>query len=90
MNQNCGDKLSGMNTKPHIAEIDRQIAKLQHARMVLLGLDGAPVKSKRGRPKGSGATKATVAKKRRKMSAEGRAKIAAAQKKRWAASKRTA
>jgi hypothetical protein len=79
-----------MNTKPHIAEIDAQIAKLQHAKTVLLGLDSTPTKGKRGRPKGSDNKKATAPNKRRKMSAEGRARIAAAQKKRWAAAKKAA
>jgi len=76
-----------MNTKVLIAQIDTELAKLQNARAVLLSLDSAPVKGKRGRPKESGTKKAHP--KRRKMSAEGRAKIAAAQKKRWAAAKKT-
>jgi hypothetical protein len=70
-----------MNMKPHIAVIDQQIAKLQHAKTVLLGLYSTPARGKPGRPKGSGKPK-------RKLSAEARAKIAAAQKKRWAASKK--
>jgi hypothetical protein len=83
------DNLSGMNTKALIAQIDTELAKLQNARTVLLSLDSAPTKGKRGRPKRSGAKKAAP-KKGRKMSAEGRARIAAAQKKRWAAAKKTA
>ena len=79
-----------MNTKSLIAEIDAQIAKLEQARTILLGLDPTPTKGKRGRPKGSGTKKGTAPMKRRKMSAEGRAKIAAAQKKRWAAAKKAA
>jgi hypothetical protein len=79
-----GDNLFRMNTKSLITDIDKQIAKLQHARTVLLSLDSTPTRGKRGRPAGS-ANKP----KRRKMSAEGRAKIAAAQKKRWAAAKKT-
>jgi hypothetical protein len=78
-----------MNTKSLIADIDKQIAKLQNARTVLLGLDSTPAKGKRGRPKGSPNKKAAATKKR-KISAEGRARIAAAQKKRWAAAKKTA
>jgi hypothetical protein len=78
-----------MNTKPLIADIDAQLAKLQQARTVLLALDSTPAKGKPGRPKGSGAKKAAP-KKRRKLSAEARAKIAAAQKKRWAAVRKTA
>jgi hypothetical protein len=77
-----------MNTKSLVADIDAQIAKLQHARTVLLSLDSTPVKSKRGRPKGSGTKKAT--KKGHKLSAQARAKIAEAQRKRWAAAKNTA
>jgi hypothetical protein len=76
-----------MNTKSLVADIDAQIAKLQHARTVLLGLDSTPAKGKPGRPNGS---KATAPKKRRKMSAEARAKIAAAQHRRWAAVKKAA
>jgi hypothetical protein len=75
-----------MNVKPHIAEIDKQIAKLEHAKTVLLGLDSTPAKGERGRPKGSSMKKATP--KHRKLSAEARAKIAAAQTKRWAAAKK--
>jgi hypothetical protein len=75
-----------MNIKPHVAEIDRQIAKLQHAKTVILSLDSTPAKGQRGRPKGSSTKKATP--KRRKLSTEARAKIAAAQKKRWAAAKK--
>jgi hypothetical protein len=78
-----------MDIKPHIAEIDRQIAKLEHAKTVLLGLDSIPAKGKRERPKGSGTKEASTAK-GRKLSAEARAKIAAAQKKRWAAAKKRA
>ncbi len=77
-----------MNTKSLISEIDAQIAKLEEAKTVLLGLDSSPTKGKRGRPKGSGTKKAAAPKKRRKMSPEGRAKIAAAQRKRWAAAKK--
>jgi hypothetical protein len=76
-----------MDIKPHIAEIDRQIAKLQHAKTVLLGLDSTAAKGKRGRPRGSGTNKASTAK-GHKLSAEARAKIAAAQKKRWATAKK--
>jgi len=68
-----------MNTQAIVADIDAQIAKLQEAKAVLIGLDSVPVKSKVGRPK-----------KRKKMSAEARATIAAAQKKRWAATKKRA
>jgi len=69
-----------MDTKPIIADIDPQIAKLEQAKVVLLSLDTLLVKRKPGRPKG-----ATV---KRRLSLEARAKIAAAQKKRWAAVKK--
>jgi hypothetical protein len=77
-----------MNIKAVIADIDKQIAKLQNARTVLLGLDSTPTKAKRGRPKGSTVKKAGPKKRTgHKLSTEARAKIAAAQKKRWAAAK---
>jgi hypothetical protein len=79
----CGDNLLGMNTKPHIAEIDAQIAKLQNARAVLLALDSTPVKATLGRAKGSITKKA--APKKHELSEAATAKIAAAQRKRWAA-----
>ncbi len=76
-----------------LAEIDAQIAKLQQARELLSG-SSAPVRGKRGRPKGS--TKSAIAaiaakpvakpaaKRTRKLSPEGRKRIADAMKKRWA------
>jgi hypothetical protein len=76
-----------MNITPHIAEIDKQIAKLQNAKTVLLGLDSTPATGKRGRPKGSGTKKAATSK-GHKLSAEARTKIAEAQKKRWAAARK--
>jgi hypothetical protein len=71
-----------------IAEIDLQIAKLQQARELLSGTQ--PVRSGRGRPKGSkNAVPAAdpapeAAKRKRKLSPEGRKRIADAMKKRWA------
>lgn len=78
-----------------IAEIDAQIAKLQQARELLAGAS-APIRGKRGRPKGS--TKAAIAasaakpavKRTRKLSPEGRKRIAEAMKKRWAERKKQA
>ena len=81
-----------------IAQIDAEILKLQQAK-TLLGGGGtaaiaAPVKSGRGRPKGSkNATKAVAAKTteakaptktKRKLSEAGRKAIADAMKRRWA------
>jgi hypothetical protein len=80
------DNLNGMDTKPFIADLDAQIAKLEQAKAVLLSLDTALVRQRLGRPKGSGIKKATM--KRSRLSAEARANIAAAQKKRWAAVKK--
>jgi hypothetical protein len=79
-----------MDMKAVIANLDAEIAKLQHAKTTLLGIDSTsetPAK-RRGRPKGSG-TK-TAKRQRRTMPPESRAKIAAAQKKRWALAKKTA
>ena len=69
-----------------IEEIDREIARLEEVRSLLVERP-----SKRGRPKGSGKTK-LVAKVqgKRVMSPEGRAKIADAQKKRWAKQRKEA
>jgi hypothetical protein len=78
--------LTRMDTKPLIADIDAQIAKLEQAKAVLLSLDPSSVKRKSGRPKGSSVKRATV--RRPRLSPEARAKIAAAQKKRWAAVKK--
>jgi len=75
-----------MDTKPLIAEIDAQVAKLEKAKAALLSLGTALVTRKPGRPKGTGTKKATA--KRNRLSPEARARIAAAQKKRWAAVKK--
>ncbi len=64
-----------------LAEIDAQISKLQQARALLAG--PAPVRTGRGRPKGS-KNAAPAAPRKRKLSAEGRKRIADAMKKRWA------
>jgi hypothetical protein len=73
-----------MDVSKIIAEIDAQIAPLQQARAVLLGL-------RRGRPKGSTNAAKTVAvkvakpsKRKRNLSPEGRKRIAEAMKRRWA------
>jgi hypothetical protein len=79
-----------MDVSKILAEIDEKIASLQQARAAILSLDGAaPVKAKRGRPKGSGnkAKPAKVAKKRN-LTPEGRKRIAEAMKRRWAAQRK--
>ena len=75
-----------------IAQIDAEIAKLQHAKVLLSGAE-AP-RSGRGRPKGSKNASTTAAatpapaavgvKSKRKRSPEGRKAIAEAMKRRWA------
>jgi hypothetical protein len=85
-----------------LAQIDAEILKLQQAKALLSGSTAsaaapaaAPVKSGRGRPKGSkNSTKAVAAKvveakspaktAKRKLSPEGRKAIADAMKRRWA------
>ena len=76
-----------MDVSNILAEIDAKIASLQQARSAILSLDeGAPVKAKRGRPKGSvNAAKPAKAKKKRNLTPEGRKRIADAMKRRWAA-----
>jgi hypothetical protein len=83
-----------MDVTKIVAEIDAQIASLQHARSVLAGLQGTQgsgVSSKplRGRPKGSvnapkTAKTAKPAARKRSLSPEGRKRIAEAMKRRWA------
>ena len=83
-----------------IAKLDSQLKGLQQARSVLAGESetasaAAPVKGRRGRPKGSKnaasvAAPAVVAKAKRKLSPEGRKAIAEAMKKRWAEHRNTA
>ena len=82
-----------MDVSKIIAEIDAQLAPLQHARAVLLGLNenAAVAKPRRGRPKGSTNAAKTVAvkvakrsKRKRNLSPEGRKRIAEAMKRRWA------
>lgn len=88
-----------------IAQIDAEILKLQQAKSLLGGATAAtaaaPVKSGRGRPKGSKnaakavAVKAVEAKSpaktaKRKLSPEGRKAIADAMKRRWAERRKNA
>lgn len=69
-----------MSLESIVSGIDREIATLQQARELLLGL-GA--KRGPGRPRGG------AAKKRRQLSPEARARIAAAQRARWAATEKS-
>jgi hypothetical protein len=70
-----------------LAQIDREIAQLQHARSLLGG--GAAAKTKRGpgRPPKKTAVKK---KKKRNLTPEGRRRIAEAVKRRWAEQKKAA
>jgi hypothetical protein len=89
-----------MDVNRIISELDTEIARLQQIRSALGGIGtsaavSAPVKGKRGRPKGSknatssktaavAAPKPAAAKKQRKLTPEGRKRIADAMKRRWA------
>ena len=76
-----------------IKAIDKEIAELQSAKAILLGIPSSTATGKkRGRPAGSTnkSSALTVLKSKRVLSPEGKAKIAAAQKKRWAAAKKAA
>ena len=72
-----------MHTEEILGELDREIARLQQIRSLLVGesTNGSllPVKRKPGRPAGSG-----------KLSLQGRKRIAAAMKKSWAERKKRA
>lgn len=86
-----------MTTEEIVAELDRQIGRLQQVRGLLGEADrgvAAVLSGKRGRPKGSGKTAAGVAlasltssNPKWTMSPEGRERIAAAQRTRWAKQK---
>ena len=69
-----------------LAEIDRQIAQLQHARALLSG--GAAPKAKRAAAAPAALEKGK--KKKRNLSPEGRKRIAEAVKRRWAEQKKAA
>ena len=68
-----------MDTKRIIADIDKEISKLQQVRTILTGV---AVKKGPGRPKS--AEPKVIKPKKRKLSAKGRAAISAAMKARWA------
>jgi hypothetical protein len=67
-----------------LAQIDREIAQLQHARTVLAGELGPALKKVAAAP----AAKKTV--KKRNLTPEGRKRIAEAVKRRWAEQKKAA
>ena len=69
-----------------LAEIDRQIAQLQHARALLSG--GAASKAKKNAAAPAEVKKGK--KKKRNLSPEGRKRIAEAVKRRWAEQKKAA
>jgi hypothetical protein len=76
-----------------LASIDSEIAQLQKARALLVGVSAPPAKKKPGRPrKVVAAVVPAVAKpakkKKRNLSPEGRRRIAEAVKRRWAAQKK--
>jgi hypothetical protein len=86
-----------MNLNDIVAELDAEIARLQHAKALLIGINPIGTR-KRGHPAASAlpgkatsfnpADFAERPKKRRPMSAASREKIAAAQRARWAKSKK--
>jgi hypothetical protein len=78
-----------VTTDEIIREIDAEIAKLQQAKMLLIG---EPVKRGPGRPAKTAAVepKRVIQKARKAMSAEARTKIATAKKARWTKSKKAA
>lgn len=76
-----------MGVSEILAQIDREIAQLQHARSLLGGKSAAKTKRGPGRPP----KKATVKKKKkRNLTPEGRRRIAEAVKRRWAEQKKAA
>jgi hypothetical protein len=68
-----------------ISIIDIEIARLQQARSLLLGVDGKKVKNR-----GTLAASTKKATGKRRLSAEGRRKLSEALKKRWAERKKSA
>jgi hypothetical protein len=70
-----------------LSQIDREIAQLQQARVLLGG--GAASALKNGKIAAAPAAKKTV-KKKRNLTPEGRKRIAEAVKRRWAAQKKAA
>ena len=73
-----------MNQQDILSAIDAEIARLQHARSLLVGTASG---KRRGRPP---ASESAAAPKKRTMSAAGRKRIVEAQRKRWAKQKASA
>lgn len=74
-----------MGVQEILAQIDHEIAQLQHARSLLGGTTVAKPKRGPGRP-----PKKAVTKKKRNLTPEGRRRIAEAVKRRWAEQKKAA
>ena len=74
-----------MGVQDILAQIDREIAQLQHARSLLGGTTAVTPKRGPGRP-----PKKTTVKKKRNLTPEGRRRIAEAVKRRWAEQKKAA
>lgn len=72
-----------------LSSIDREIALLQRAR-VLLAEGGGTAPQGRGRPRKAAVAAAKPVRKKRRLSAEGRRRIAEAVRRRWAAQKKAA
>lgn len=82
-----------MSVSNILAEIDREIAQLQHARALLTGVPAPAVKRPVGRPPKTAILAPVVKagkKKKRNISPEGRKRIAEAVKRRWAEAKKSA
>lgn len=73
-----------------LSSIDREIALLKRARVLLAGGGGAAPRKRRGRPRKASAAAAKPARKKRRLSAEGRRRIAEAVRRRWAKQKKAA
>lgn len=76
-----------------LASIDREIARLQQARALLIGAGVSPARGTRGAAKKAAKAPPAAAKagkKKRKLTPEGRKRIAEAVKRRWAAQRKAA
>jgi hypothetical protein len=77
---------TSMNKSAVVAFLDAEINRLQRAKELLSGADGAGRNGSYGHSSGR---LTTGIRRRRRMSAEARRKISEAQKKRWAARKKS-
>jgi hypothetical protein len=77
-----------VEVKDILAELDREIARLQQARTLLSG--GTVDKRSTSRKKAATVKAAAAAPKKRKLTPEGRKRIAEAMKRRWAERKKQA